>query len=121
MTPPALSVVVPCFNEQEVLPALHARVSAACRAVGRPYEIVLVNDGSRDGTWAAMQVLAAADPAVVLVTLPRTHGPQLPLPAGLSVCRGERVLILDAALQDPPELLPQMWGVMDGGADVVYG
>src|SRR4051812_47125964 len=92
---PPLSVVVPCFNEQEVLPALHARLSAACRILGRPYEIVLVNDGSRDGTWPAMQELAARDPGVVLVNLSRNHGHQLALTAGLSVCRGGRVLILD--------------------------
>lgn len=121
MTPPALSVVVPCYNEQEVLAVLHARVTAAARQVTADYEVVLVNDGSSDATWPLMEGLAAADPRVVLVNLSRNHGHQLALSAGLAVCRGGRVLVLDADLQDPPELLADMWRMMDGGADVVYG
>jgi dolichol-phosphate mannosyltransferase len=119
---PALTVVVPCYNEQEVLPELHRRVSAVCAAVGRPYEIVLVNDGSTDATWARVTELSARDEHLVGVNLSRNHGHQLALTAGLSFARGERVLILDADLQDPPELLPDMLKAMDEtGADVVYG
>jgi dolichol-phosphate mannosyltransferase len=119
---PHLSAVVPCYNEEQVLPELHRRLAAACAAAApSDYEIVLVNDGSRDGTWAEMLKLADRDARVVLVNLSRNHGHQLALTAGLSVCRGRRVLIIDADLQDPPELLPAMMSVMDGGADVVYG
>jgi dolichol-phosphate mannosyltransferase len=120
---PALSVVAPCYNEEHCLDELHRRVTAACRDClqGRPYEIVLVNDGSRDGTWAKIRALAARDDHVVGVSLARNHGHQLALTAGLTVCRGDRTLIIDADLQDPPELLGEMMRAMDDGADVVYG
>jgi dolichol-phosphate mannosyltransferase len=119
----ALSIVVPCFNEEACLGALHERLSAAAReAAGDDYEIVLVNDGSRDGSWPAMRAIAARDPRVVAVNLSRNHGHQLALTAGLDLCRGERILIIDADLQDPPELLGGMLEVMRSqDADVVYG
>jgi dolichol-phosphate mannosyltransferase len=119
---PSLSVVIPCYNEQEVLPEMYRRLTAACAAAVPSYEVVLVNDGSSDGTWPMMLDLAARDPHVVLANLSRNHGHQLALSAGLSMARGERVLVLDADLQDPPELLPRMMALMDeAGADVVYG
>ncbi|QCO14872.1 glycosyltransferase [Azospirillum brasilense] len=119
---PRLSVVVPCYNEAEGIGELHRRVSAACRAeVGESYELILVDDGSRDGTWGRVADLVRDDPAVTGVRLSRNHGHQLALTAGLHVCRGERILIIDADLQDPPELLSTMMARMDAGADVVYG
>lgn len=121
MAKPYLSVVAPCFNEAEVLPEFYRRVSAVCRQLHVSYELVLVNDGSTDRTWGILLELSSADPHVVGVNLARNHGHQLALTAGLSQCRGERILILDADLQDPPELLPDMLRLMDGGADVVYG
>ena len=122
MIRPALSIVVPCYNEAACLDVLHARISAAARAVvGDDHEIVLVNDGSRDQSWAVMERLAAADPRLVAINLSRNHGHQLALTAGLDLCAGERILIIDADLQDPPELLGDMIGVMEAeGADVVY-
>ena len=119
----ALSIVVPCFNEEACLAALHQRLSKAARAAtGDSYEIVLVNDGSRDGSWPAMRALAEGDPHVVAVNLSRNHGHQLALTAGLDLSRGDNVLIIDADLQDPPELLGQMLDTMRAeGADVVYG
>jgi dolichol-phosphate mannosyltransferase len=119
---PALSIVVPCYNEQGCLEALHARVSAAAKAaVGEDYEIIFVNDGSRDGTWPLMQLLASADAHLVAINLSRNHGHQLALTAGLDLCAGEQILIIDADLQDPPELLVEMRGVMAAEqADVVY-
>jgi dolichol-phosphate mannosyltransferase len=119
----ALSIVVPCFNEEACLPELHRRLSVAAREVaGEDYELVLVNDGSRDGTWPAMRTLAQSDPHVVAVNLSRNHGHQLALTAGLDLCRGKTVLIIDADLQDPPELLPAMFAAMrEQDADVVYG
>jgi polyisoprenyl-phosphate glycosyltransferase len=118
---PALSVVAPCFNEEGVLPEFLRRVGAVLEGLGGTAEIVLVDDGSRDTTWQTMQAAAAQDPRVVAVRLMRNHGHQLALTAGLSVSRGERILIIDADLQDPPELLPDMMALMDQGADVVYG
>ncbi len=119
----ALSIVVPCYEEQECLAALHERLTKAARsAVGGDYELVLVNDGSRDGSWAAMQQLAAADQRLVAVNLSRNHGHQLALTAGLDLCRGEKILIIDADLQDPPEVLGDMLETMRREeADVVYG
>ncbi|HEX3149491.1 MAG TPA: glycosyltransferase family 2 protein [Gemmataceae bacterium] len=118
---PDLSIVSPCFNEEDGLREYHRRVSATVAPLCIAYEIVLVDDGSRDRTWDIMQELAAEDPQVVCIKLSRNHGQQLALTAGLSACRGYRVLILDADLQDPPELLPQMMELMDQGAEVVYG
>jgi dolichol-phosphate mannosyltransferase len=118
----AVSVVVPCFDEEQVLPEFHRRASDACgAAAGDDYEIVLVDDGSRDGTWALIQGLAARDPHVVGVRLMRNCGHQLAATAGLSISRGRRVMLIDADLQDPPELLGKMMALMDDGADVVYG
>jgi dolichol-phosphate mannosyltransferase len=118
-----LSIVVPCFDEEACLPVLHERLTAAARAaVGEDYEIVLVNDGSRDRTWAIMSDLAAADSRLVAINLSRNHGHQLALTAGLDLCRGEVVLVIDADLQDPPELLSEMLATMRReNADVVYG
>jgi dolichol-phosphate mannosyltransferase len=122
MARPALSIVIPCYNEAPCLTMLHARVSAAAQAaVGRDYEIVLINDGSRDGSWGVMRRLAEADPHLVAINLSRNHGHQLALTAGLDLCAGEQVLIIDADLQDPPELLADMRRVMaEQQADVVY-
>src|SRR4051812_44961513 len=120
-TRPQLSVVAPCLNEEGVLPEFLARTTAALDRIGGTSEIVMVDDGSRDGTWKVMTEAAACDPRIVAVRLMRNHGHQLALTAGLTICRGERVLILDADLQDPPELLPDMMGLMDQGVDVVYG
>jgi len=122
MTALSLSIVVPCYNEEACLAELHARLSKTARSVaGEDYEIVLVNDGSRDGSWAMMRALAAADPRLVAINLSRNHGHQLALTAGLDLCGGARVLIIDADLQDPPELLPAMVAEMEArDADVVY-
>ncbi len=119
----ALSIVVPCFNEQECLAELHQRLSKAARAsAGEDYELVLVNDGSDDGTWPMMREIAGRDPRTVAINLSRNHGHQLALTAGLDLCRGGTILIIDADLQDPPELLPDMLATMEReAADVVYG
>lgn len=118
----ALSVVVPCYNEEDTIKELHSRTVAACRSVvGDNFELILVDDGSNDKTRAYIAELSASDPAIVGIFLAKNHGHQLALTAGLNYCRGERILILDADLQDPPELLKDMMALMDGGADVVYG
>lgn len=119
----ALSIVVPCFNEQACLDELHRRLSDNARAAaGDDYELVLVNDGSSDNSWTIMRGLADNDRHVVAVNLSRNHGHQLALTAGLDICRGDRIMIIDADLQDPPELLSEMMAAMDREqADVVYG
>ena len=117
---PYLTFLLPCYNEAAVLPETYRRINAVAKALQKSYEIVLVNDGSRDDTLARMLELAQRDPALVVVNLSRNHGHQLALSAGLHFCCGERVLIMDADLQDPPELLPAMLALMEQGADVVY-
>lgn len=117
-----LSVAIPCYNEEAGLPELYRRLTAACKqVVGDDYEVILVNDGSRDGTWTAISALAETDSHIIGVDLSRNFGHQAALTAALTLCSGERIFILDADLQDPPELLGDMMAVMDEGADVVYG
>lgn len=119
---PALSVVIPCYNEEESLPELIRRLEAVCQAYAASgYEIVLIDDGSRDQTRQLIEDFAKKRDDIVGVFLSRNHGHQLALTAGLRICRGERIMILDADLQDPPELLHDMMALMDDGADVVYG
>ena len=113
-------MVLPCYNESEVIVETHRRVSAVCRAVGKPYELIAVNDGSTDDTRLKLLELSKADRQLVIVNLSRNHGHQAALSAGLHFTRGERIMIMDADLQDPPELLPDMLKKMDEGADVVY-
>ena len=111
----SLSAVVPCYNEVSVLPELYRRLSSACADVAPDYELVFVNDGSDDGTWPLLLAFAERDSHVVCANLSRNHGHQLALSAGLSICRGERILIIDADLQDPPELLGDMMKLMNHG------
>jgi dolichol-phosphate mannosyltransferase len=116
-----LTVVSPCFNEADVLLEFHERVTEVCRRLVPDYEIVLVDDGSSDATWPILAELASRDPHMVCISLSRNHGHQIALTAGLHYCRGERILIIDADLQDPPELLGEMMKLADEGNDVVYG
>lgn len=119
---PTLSVVIPCYNEVDGIEELHRRVTISCTSeIGDSYEVVYVNDGSRDATWRAMEKLSRSDRHVVAIDLARNYGHQIALSAGLRFCQGERILILDADLQDPPELLSPMMRLMDDGAHVVYG
>ena len=118
-----LSIVAPCHNEGPGLREFHRRASAAAIAVaGDSHEIVLVDDGSRDDTWDVIASLARSDPHVRGLRLMRNFGQQPAVTAGLSFARGERVLLSDADLQDPPEHLSSMMRLMDAEvADVVYG
>jgi dolichol-phosphate mannosyltransferase len=118
---PAISVVTPCYNEELVLPEFLARMGTVLDGMGGRAEIVAVDDGSTDDTWQVLRDAARRDKRIIAVRLMRNHGHQMALTAGLSICRGGRVLIMDSDLQDPPELLPDMMKLMDEGADVVYG
>jgi glycosyltransferase involved in cell wall biosynthesis len=120
--PKRLSVVVPCFNEEASLGELVRRVTAACDSlVADDYELILVNDGSGDRTWPEILRLSQQHRAIVGVNLARNHGHQLALTAGLSLAKGDRIFIIDADLQDPPELLGEMMKQLDAGADVAFG
>ncbi len=117
-----LSVVVPCYNEEESLNELYNRLSDACKKADiKTFEIILVNDGSQDSTLSIMKELSEKDKNLTIVDLSRNHGHQIALSAGLSQATGDYVFILDADLQDPPELLTPMLERAKDGVDVVYG
>lgn len=116
-----LSVVVPCLDEEEALPLLVERVDAATAAWKGQREIILVDDGSTDGTWAQMEKAAAHVDGVRGIRLSSNCGHQAALTAGLEAATGNRIFMLDADLQDPPELITEMMAMMDQGYDVVYG
>jgi dolichol-phosphate mannosyltransferase len=119
---PLISVVAPVFNERELIDAFCQRTSAAMQAIeGMDYELVLVDDRSTDGSWERMYEIAAADPRVVLVRLARNFGHQIAITAGVDVARGDAVVVIDADLQDPPEVIVRMVARWQEGYDVVYG
>jgi len=118
---PAISVVVPAYNEQEVLPQFQARIIPVMEQIGLPFEIVYVNDGSRDRTLEIMLALKDSDPRVAVVNLSRNFGKEIALTAGLDHARGsEAVVVIDADLQDPPEIIPELVAAWQRGFDVAY-
>jgi glycosyltransferase involved in cell wall biosynthesis len=118
--PPLLSVIVPVYNEQDVLPTFHERLSTAVAELNYPIEVVYVNDGSNDTTLKLLEALYEKDPRVTLVDLSRNFGKEIALTAGLHKAQGDAVVIIDADLQDPPELIPQLIAEWESGYDVVY-
>ncbi len=117
-----MSVVAPCYNEVGNIDALTSRVADACTSIlSTDWELILVNDGSRDDTWSSIVDKADASPHITAVNLSRNFGHQAALSAGLAAARGDYILIIDADLQDPPELMGAMLSKMRAGADVVYG
>jgi glycosyltransferase involved in cell wall biosynthesis len=113
-----LSVVAPLFEEEALVEAFHARVQAALEGI--PFELVLVDDGSADRTPQLLAALAERDPRVRVIELSRNFGHQTALTAGLDHARGDAVVMLDADLQDPPELIPEMLDHWRRGTDVIY-
>ena len=117
-----LDIVVPCFNEEAVIEQTHARLLAVARGIaGARTTVIYVDDGSRDGTLGKLRAIAAADSQVRVVALSRNFGHQHALTAGLDAAHGDAVAVIDADLQDPPEVIPQMLARWRDGADVVYG
>ncbi len=119
--PHSISLVIPCYNEEDVLPELRRRLQELVAQYSCPVEVVLVDDGSKDATWSLLQTYAKEDTFIKSVRLSRNFGHQTAITCGLDQTRGEVVVILDADLQDPPELIPQMIADWRDGYDVVYG
>lgn len=115
-----LSVVVPAYNEQEVLPEFHRRLSAVLATLHGTCEVVYVNDGSRDRTMEVIRSLRAQDERVSLIDLSRNFGKEVALTAGLDHAIGDAVVVIDADLQDPPELIPELVAQWRAGFDVVF-
>lgn len=113
------SIVIPVFNEQENLPQLLERTLAACRPLQRPFELILVDDGSRDDSGTMLTAAAEQEPEVIAVLLNRNYGQHAAVMAGLNQSRGQVVITLDADLQNPPEEIPNLLRETDAGADVV--
>jgi undecaprenyl-phosphate 4-deoxy-4-formamido-L-arabinose transferase len=118
---PVVSLVVPVYNEEATLEEVCRRALAALEGLGKPYELIVVDDGSRDGTWAIVERLVAADPAVHAVRLKRNFGQHPAMHAGLSRAQGDIVVTMDADLQNVPEDLPKLIAAVEGGADVASG
>ncbi len=115
-----LSVVIPVFDEAGNLPGLYDRLTAVLEQTGSTYEIIFVDDGSSDTSLSLLRGLAAADARVLVVELARNFGHQVAISAGLDHARGDGVIIMDADLQDPPEVLPEFIAKWHEGHDVVY-
>ena len=117
-----LSLIVPVFNEEEVLPVSYARMSAAMQALtGYDYEIIYVNDGSRDGTMKRLRAIAKEHKEVRVISFSRNFGHQLAVTAGMDNARGDALIIIDADLQDPPEVIAELVKAWENGADIAYG
>ena len=119
-TAPTYSFVIPVFNEEEVLGELHNRLAAVSEKLDGESEFVLVDDGSSDGSRARMLELRERDPRVKIVSLSRNFGHQLAISAGLDFAAGDAIVMMDADLQDPPELVPEMVARWREGFDVVH-
>lgn len=114
-----ITVVIPIYNEEETIDALHRRVTAVLEGLDRPWQVVYVNDGSRDRSREMLLGRQAEDPRVVVVDLSRNWGHQPAITAGLSVAEGEAVVLMDGDLQDPPEVIADLVAAWDAGAQVV--
>ena len=115
--PAKVSIVVPCYNEEESLPYFYDATTKVLEALPNPYEIVFVNDGSKDRTLEVLRGLAEKDEHVIFLSLSRNFGKEAAMYAGLRNASGEYVAFMDADLQDPPSLLPEMIDILDNGRD----
>jgi dolichol-phosphate mannosyltransferase len=117
---PVYSIVAPVFNEEETLPHFYRRIVAVMDALNEPFELLLVNDGSRDNSFQIMKNLHEQDPRVHVIDFSRNFGHQIAISAGLDYAQGQAVIIIDSDLQDPPEVIPRLIERWKNGAEVVY-
>jgi len=121
LTGRSISIVVPCYNEQENINALHERTSAIMAKVTSDWELVFVDNGSRDDSARTLADLAAKDPHVAVLSLSRNFGSQAAYSSGIEYASGEAVVCMDGDLQDPPEVIPELVSRWVEGYEVVYG
>ena len=121
MPRPTLSLVLPIYNEEEVIPELHMRLQEFLKELGLETEVVFVNDGSRDRSMELLRGVAAGEPRYRILSFARNFGHQSAITAGIDYARGKAVVVLDADLQDPPSVILEMVAKWREGFDVVYG
>lgn len=114
-----ISLIIPCFNEEESLPLFYPEATSVLRQMNCDYELIFVNDGSRDRTLEILRELSEKDPHVIYLSFSRNFGKEAAIYAGLEKANGDYVVFLDADLQDPPSLLPEMFGYLEQGYDSV--
>jgi dolichol-phosphate mannosyltransferase len=117
---PTFSIIAPVYNEEEILPAFYERVRAVMEGLAQPWELIMINDGSRDGSLAIMERLAESDPRVRVVNFARNFGHQVAVTAGIDHASGDAVVLIDTDLQDPPEVIVDLVAKWREGYEVVY-
>jgi dolichol-phosphate mannosyltransferase len=115
-----LSIVVPVFNEEQIIEALVQRMVAAAKAITPAYEIIFVNDGSRDGSLKKLKAACQENPRLRYISFSRNFGHQIAITAGMDYTKGDAIVTIDGDLQDPPELIPEMYEQYKNGYKVVY-
>jgi glycosyltransferase involved in cell wall biosynthesis len=118
-----VSIVVPAYNEDDVIPEFNRRLSVVRQDLSLPSEVIFVNDGSSDNTLGLLRAMKAADPTIGIVDLSRNFGKEIALTAGLDHARGDVVMVIDADLQDPPELIPEFiarWRQEDADVQAIF-
>jgi dolichol-phosphate mannosyltransferase len=114
------TIIIPIYNEEKILPELRTRLMAATAPLDVPVEVIFIDDGSHDGSYALMSTMHAEDPRIKVIRLSRNFGHQIAISAGLDEARGDAVVLMDGDLQDPPEILPEMIRLWKEGFHVVY-
>ena len=118
--PVDISVIAPLLNEEKNVYELYNRLSAVLKKLNTSYEIILVDDGSRDHTLFTLEKIAAEDSHVKYISFSRNFGHQLAMYAGLEKCSGDKIVLIDGDLQDPPEIIGDLWLKLNEGCDIVY-
>lgn len=118
---PSYSIIIPCYNEEAVIAESYRRLKAVMDSMQAPYELLFINDCSKDGTAGMLNQLADSDKHVKVIHFARNGGHQIAVTAGIAYATGDALVIIDADLQDPPELIPDMAALWQQGAQVVYG
>lgn len=110
-----ISLIIPCYNEQESLPIFYKEVTSVARRMGSDYELLFVDDGSKDRTLPILKELAAQDEHVTYFSFSRNFGKEAAMYAGFCNAKGDYIAVMDADMQDPPSLLPQMTAILESG------